>query len=364
MLLRKLTHYLEQIAPSSLQESYDNSGLLIGDFDKEVHKALITLDVTDEILNEAIYKQCDMVIAHHPLIFSALKRFNGKTYTDRLVAQAIKNDIAVYAIHTNLDNVDVGVNAMLARKIGLKNTRILAPKGDQLRKLITFCPVDHAEKVRKAMFTAGAGSIGEYDSCSFNQEGLGSFRAGEQADPFVGEINELHYEKEFKIETIYPVYLEREVISAMIDAHPYEEVAYDIFLLKNKYFRIGSGMIGELENIEDELAFLKRIKKVLGSGTIRHSRFLNRDIKKVALCGGSGSFLIDDAKAAGAHIFVTGDVKYHQFFDADGKIVIADVGHYESEQFTKELLHQLVVEKFSKFAVLISETDTNAVNYL
>ncbi|MCF8301978.1 MAG: Nif3-like dinuclear metal center hexameric protein [Bacteroidales bacterium] len=364
MELKEITNYLEKMAPTSLQEAYDNSGLLIGESGKEVNKALITLDVTDEVLDEAISKECNLVIAHHPLIFKGIKRFNGKSFTDRLVTKAIKHDIAIYAIHTNLDNVDIGVNSMLAQKIGLQKVRILSPKNDQLRKLITFCPVDHAEKVRKAIFAAGAGNIGEYDSCSFNQEGLGSFKAGENADPFVGEVNELHYEKEYKIESVYPVYMERQVINAMIDAHPYEEVAYDVVPLKNEYLRTGSGMIGELENNEDELAFLKRIKKVLGSGTIRYSRLLNKDVKKVALCGGAGSFLIDDAIVAGADVFITGDVKYHQFFDANGKMVIADVGHYESEQFTKELIHQLLMEKFSNFAVLISERNTNSVNYL
>jgi hypothetical protein len=246
----------------------------------------------------------------------------------------------------------------------LKNRKILAPKKEILRKLVTFCPVDHAEKVRQAIFNAGAGHIGDYDNCSFNAPGTGSFRGSDESNPFVGEKGKLHYEDEVRIETIYPIYLENSILKALFDAHPYEEVAYDIYYLGNKFERVGAGMIGELENEMNETDFLNMLKQRFNSACVRHSKLLNKQIKKVAVCGGSGSFLIRDAKNAGADIFITGDVKYHDFFEADGKIVIADIGHYESEQFAKDLIYSILNKKFSNFAVLISELNTNSVNYL
>jgi dinuclear metal center YbgI/SA1388 family protein len=364
MILNEIITALESVAPSFLQESYDNSGLLIGDRKTIINKVLISLDITEEIMEEAIHKQCNLIIAHHPIIFKGLKSITGKNAVERIVAKALKNDIAIYAIHTNLDNVEGGINSILAQKLGLKNTRILSPKTGILRKLVTFCPVNEAETVRQALFTAGAGHIGNYDSCSYNLSGQGSFRGLEGSDPFVGEEGKIHFEEETRIETIYPVYLEKQILNTLIKTHPYEEVAYDLYPLENSSYSIGAGMIGELEEEKGEIEFLNEVKQITGTPCIRHSNLLNSTIKKVAVCGGSGSFLIADAIGAGADIFITGDVKYHDFFEAENKIVISDIGHFESEQFAKDLIYSILIKKFPTFAVLKSETNTNSVNYL
>jgi dinuclear metal center YbgI/SA1388 family protein len=364
MKIKEVTYELERIAPLSLQESYDNAGLLVGNSDVEISKILISLDVTERVIEEALSKGCNLIISHHPVIFKGLKRITGGTYVERIVASAIKNDIALYAIHTNLDNVDSGVNSILCDKMGLINKKVLSPKRELLRKLVVFCPVDYADKVREAVFEAGAGKIGNYDSCSYSGKGTGSFRGSEDTSPFVGEKGKLHFEEEIRIETIFPVYREREIISALIEAHPYEEVAYDIYSLINEFLSVGAGMTGELETEVDEIDFLNRVKKITGAGCVRHTKLTGRKIKKVAVCGGSGSFLIGDAKRSGADIFLTGDIKYHEFFDADEKLVIADIGHYESEQFAKDLIYSVLIKKFPNFAVLISEMNTNVVNYL
>ena len=363
MKIKVLIAPLEELAPPFLQESYDNSGLLIGSPESDVRKALISLDVTEEILDEAITEKCQIIISHHPIIFKGLKRITGKNMVERIVAKAIKNDIAIYAIHTNLDNVKKGVNAILCEKLGIINPKILSPKEGLLRKLVTFCPKGNAVNVREAIFNAGAGHIGNYDNCSFNMEGSGSFRALEGSDPYVGEKGKLHFEEETRIESIYPVYLESNILQAMKLAHPYEEVAYDIYPLLNTHGNVGAGMVGELETGMVEKIFLQKIKDVTGTGCIRHSDFLGKKIKKVAVCGGSGSFLIPDAIRANADIFVSGDIKYHEFFDADKKLVIADIGHYESEQFSKDLIYSVLIKKFPTFAVLISKGHTNSVNY-
>jgi dinuclear metal center YbgI/SA1388 family protein len=364
MKLNEITNALEEIAPLSLQESYDNAGLLIGDKFTDINKILISLDVTEEVIEEAINKGCNLIISHHPIIFSGLKRITGGTYVERIVAMAIKNDIALYAAHTNLDNIDGGVNSILCDKLGLKNKRILSPKKEMLRKLVTFCPVEYAERVRNALFAAGAGHIGNYDNCSYNVNGTGTFRGSEDTNPFVGEKGKLHFEEEVRIETVFPVYREQNIISALLNAHPYEEVAYDIYTLSNDFLLAGAGMVGEPETEVDEIDFLNKVKEITGVGCIRHTALTGKKIKKVAVCGGSGSFLIKDAIRSGADIFLTGDIKYHEFFDADGKIVIADIGHYESEQFAKDLIYSVLIKKFSNFAVLISEVNTNIVNYL
>ena len=283
---------------------------------------------------------------------------------ERIIRKAILKNIAVYAAHTNLDNYYNGLNRILCDKLGVKTTKVISPKGDMLRKLVTFCPTDKAEQVRNAIFSAGAGFIGNYDSCSFNAEGTGTFKANENANPYVGKIGELHQEKEVRIETIYPVFLEHRILKAMKEAHPYEEVAYDIYPLLNKDVRTGAGLYGELDEEFEELDFLLGLKEITEAGCIRHSKLSGKKIKKVAVCTGAGSFLIKDAIAAGADIFITADMKYHQFFDAEGKIIIADIGHYESEQFVKELLISILNKKISTFATIISETNTNPVYYL
>ena len=364
MKLKEITNFLEEHAPMQLQEDYDNAGLLTGSPEKDITKALITLDVTAAVMEEAINNGCELIIAHHPMIFKAIKRLTGQTETEQLIIKAIKNDLAVYAFHTNLDNVSNGVNGILAEKLGLKNTRILSVKPGKLRKLVTFCPVNYAEKVREAIFNAGAGHIGNYDSCSYNLEGEGTFRGLEGANPFVGKKGELHFEKEIRIETIVPDFKINAVVKAMLAAHPYEEVAYDVYPLENDNPNTGSGILGEVEEEINEKVFLEKVKNILNAGVIRHSPLTGKNIRKVAICGGSGSFLIGQAYYSGAEIFITADVKYHDFFGYKGKMVIADAGHYETEQFTKELIYSILKKKIPTFALLISELNTNPVNIL
>jgi len=364
MKLSELTSYIESIAPLSFQESYDNAGLLIGSPSDEVSNALICLDITEAVLDEAIAGEFQLIIAHHPLIFSGLKKLNGKTEVEKCVLKAIKNDIAIYAAHTNLDSVQGGVNSKICDKLKLKKCKILAPAKGQLKKLVTFIPEAQADDVRRAVFNAGAGHIGNYDSCGYSMDGEGSFRGNEQTNPFVGEKGQLHIEKEVRFETIFPSHLQTKVITALLNSHPYEEVAYDIYSLDNDLATVGAGMLGELEEPISEIDFLNLVKEQFQCKVIRHSPLRGKTIKKVAVCGGSGSFLIRQAIGSGADIFITGDMKYHQFFEAEGKIVIADIGHFESEQYTKEVFYELLTKKFPKFAVRLSEVDTNPINYL
>ncbi len=363
MKIKEITQYLEIIAPLALQESYDNSGLLVGNKDTEVTKVLISLDCIEDVVQEAIDKGCNLIISHHPIIFSGLKRLNGNNYIERTVIKAIQNNIALYAIHTNLDNVLYnGVNQKIAQKLGLENTKILSPKGEILYKLVTFCPLAQAPQVREAIFAAGAGEIGNYDECSFNAQGLGTFRGNEGADPFVGKVGKQHQEEEVRIETVFPAYLQSAVISALLQAHPYEEIAYDIYALKNKHPQTGAGIIGKLNQALTTDDFLALLKSELKAEGIRYTP-INKKIQKVAVCGGSGSFVLRDAIAQNADALVTADFKYHQFFDAESKLMIADVGHYESEQYTIELLAEILNKKFSTFAVLFSQVNTNPIKY-
>lgn len=364
MRIRDIVSSIEQIAPVSYQESYDNSGLIVGDYSQEVSGVVICLDVIESVVKEAIQLGANMIIAHHPIVFKGLKRFNGNNYVERTVMLAIKNDIAIYAAHTNIDSVRGGVSEKICDLIGLKNKKILSPVSEDLKKLVTFVPIDHADKVREALFTAGAGNIGNYDACSYNTEGIGTFRGGEDAKPFVGEKGAVHQEKEVRLETIFPKHLKGKIIGALLDHHPYEEVAYDIYALENNNPQAGLGMIGELEVAENSLDFLNRIKKIFRSGCVRHTDIVKKEVKKVAVCGGSGSFLLRKAMSAKADIFVTGDFKYHEFFDAEGKLIIADIGHYESEQFTRDIFYEIVTKKFPNFAVHISEINSNPINYL
>ncbi len=364
MKISEIIAVIEHYAAPELREDYDNVGLLTGTEGWDCTGVLCALDATEEVMREAITRKCNLVVVHHPIIFKGLKKINGKTYVERVVIEAIKNDIAIYAAHTNLDNILLGVNGMMARKLGLQNISILQPKNRMLRRLITFSPDDQAEKVRDAVFAAGAGQIGKYGECSFNSQGVGTFKAGEGADPFVGKIGERHYEKETKIEIVYPFFLEKQVVKALVDNHPYEEVAYDIFTMDNVHFGIGAGVIGELEAAMRGEDFLNFVKETFGAGGIRHTRLLDRPVRKVALCGGAGAGLVAKAVQAGADIYITADMKYHEFFDADGRMVIADIGHYESEQFTTDLLHDLLAEKFPTFAILKTSVNTNPVQYL
>lgn len=363
MKISVITSFLESLAHPSLQEQYDNAGLITGDAGWECTGIICSLDATEDVIKEAIQKKCNLVVAHHPIIFGGLKKINGKNYVEKTVIAAIKNDIAIYAIHTNLDNVINGVSGKMAAILGLKNVSILSQKESTLKKLYTFVPVDKAAEVRNAIFAAGGGCIGNYSECSFNAEGSGTFKASEGTAPYVGEIGKQHQEKEIKIEVIFPSYLEKPIVSAMKVAHPYEEVPHDIVSLSNTNQLIGSGVVGELPEAMDEKTFLTTIKQVFKVPVIRHSSFINKPVKKVALCGGAGSFLISKALADGADAYITADMKYHEFFDANGRMLIADIGHYESEQFTINLLQEVLEQKFPTFAILKTEVKTNPVQY-
>ena len=363
MQIGTIINFLETIAPPSLQESYDNSGLLTGMPNWECTGALVSLDITDEVIDEAIGLKCNLLIAHHPLIFKGLKRLNGNDPVSRVIIRAIKNDLAIYAIHTNLDNVMEGVNGRIADLIGLEDRKILLPHPGRLKKLICFVPIDHLEQVRGAIFNAGAGQIGRYSGCSFSSEGTGTFTAGTGTHPFVGEIGQDHLEKEVRLEVVFPSHLERQVLAAMTTAHPYDEVAYDILSLDNTHLGIGSGITGILASSMKEEDFLGQIRDIFRIPAIRHSRFTSKLIQRVSLCGGAGSFLISKAIANESDIFLTADLKYHDFFEADGRILLADIGHFESEQFTSDLVYGLIKEKFPTFAVLKTGVLTNPINY-
>jgi len=362
--IKEITSCIEEFAPLSLQESWDNAGLLTGDPSFDVDSALIALDITEEVIDDAIRHGEKLIIAHHPLIFSGIKKLNGNNYVEKALIKAIKNDIAIYAAHTNIDVVKNGVSWRMAQKLGLKNVTTLSGEKGLLKKLIVYVPVSHAESIRGALFNAGAGEIGNYDSCSFNSVGQGTFRGNESTNPYVGKPGELHVEEEVRIETVFPVYLQQRIISSMLEVHPYQEVAYDIIPLENKHNSIGLGVVGNIDHEIGATEFLRLVKEVFNCKIIRFAGNTDKIIRKVAVCGGAGSSLINEAIQAKADIFITGDVKYHQFFDAGDKIILADIGHYESEQFTKELFYEIVTNKFSKFALRLSEVQTNPVNYL
>jgi dinuclear metal center YbgI/SA1388 family protein len=363
MKLSQLTTYLESIAPLAYQEDYDNAGLIVGNPDQEIHQVLISLDCVEAVVDEAIATNCQVIISHHPIVFKGLKKFNSKTYVERVVEKAIRNNIALYAIHTNLDSVQTGVNARICEMLGLENPRILVPKQGLLKKLVTYVPTNHVDQVRNALFHAGAGTIGNYSECSFNAEGSGTFKGNEDSDPYVGEPGVRHTEEETRIETVYPANLESKILMALILAHPYEEVAYDLYALTNQNQQVGSGMIGELEQPMHAEEFLYHLKEKMHVHIIRHTAFTGKPIKKVAVCGGSGGFLLKHAIGAGADIFITADYKYHEFFDADGKIIIADIGHFESEQFTQQLLQEMISKRFHDLPIRLTSVNTNPVRY-
>lgn len=365
MNVAQVISFFEEIAPIQYQETYDNSGLQVGNVQDEVRAALLTLDVTEAVLDEAMAKGCNLIIAHHPLIFSGLKNLTGCNYVQRIVQKAIKNDINIFAAHTNLDNMRDGVNERMASKLALVNTQILAPTSGNQWKLQTYVPTAHAMAVKEALFAAGAGNIGQYSDCSFTQVGTGTFKGNDQTQPFIGQAGGAREQvAEEKIEIIVPAHLKNSVEKALLAAHPYEEVAFDWLALGNQNKEIGAGLLGDLPSAMSEGDFLQMLKTNMNAQVIRHTALLDKPIKRVAVCGGSGSFLLNNAIAAKADVFVSADFKYHQFFDAENKIVIADIGHYESEQFTVEIFDALLKKKNITFAVLLSTLDTNPIKYL
>lgn len=361
--LHHLTAHLEQLAPLAYQESYDNAGLIVGDPNAHITGVLVTLDATEAVIDEAMAKGCNVVVAHHPIVFKGLKKLNGRSYAERAVIKAIKNDVALYAAHTNLDNVVGGVNFKIAEKLGLQNVQVLAPKTGMLTKLVTFVPVADTQRMLDALHAAGAGQIGNYSNCSFRVAGTGAYQAGPDANPVLGELGEYHRESEDRIEVIFPTHQQGQLLTALRQAHPYEEVAYYLTPVTNAHQDVGSGAVGNLPEALDNRAWLPYLKEKMGLTLIRHTRLPDQPISRVAVCGGVGSFLLPDAIRAGADVFVTADYKYHEFFDADDRISICDIGHYESEVFTKELIQQHLAKKFATFALILSETNTNPVRY-
>lgn len=362
--IKDVISYLEDIAPSRLQESYDNAGLIVGDYDAEVTGVLICLDSIEETIKEANEVGANLIVAHHPIVFKGLKRFNGSNYVERTVIEAIKNDIAIFAIHTNIDSIINGVSGKIAEKLGVTNLSILDPKPREVLKLETYVPVSNLNDVLNALFKAGAGQEGDYSHCSYTSEGRGSFRALEGANPYVGKIGETHLERESKVEVVLPKSKRNQVVCALMESHPYEEVAYHLIRVENKSNTEGLGVVGELKEPMGTLAFLNVIKSEMNAGVVKYTKPVKSHVKRIAICGGSGSFLLSAAKKAKADLFLTADFKYHEFFDAENKLVVADIGHYESEQYTSELLSDFLTQKFSTFAVRISAINTNPVNYL
>ncbi|MEF8984617.1 MAG: Nif3-like dinuclear metal center hexameric protein [Bacteroidales bacterium] len=363
MQIKELVEYLNTAIPLGLQEDYDNSGLLLGNTDNELSGVLVSVDVTEAVIEEARQKGANFILAHHPLIFSGLKSLTGKSHVERSVIRAIKNDLAIYAAHTNLDNLKNGFNFMMADRLGLKNQQILRPRQNDLVKLVFFVPHDHADQVRRAVFEAGAGVIGDYDQCSYNLHGQGTFRPGEGSDPYSGKKGEMHFEEETRVATFFPSRKTAQVIEAMNKAHPYEEVVYDLYPLKNEDKDNGAGVIGTLNEEMPEKQFLDWIKTQLNTECIRHTKLLESFVSRVAIAGGSGNFLLNDALSQKADVFISADFKYHDFFKADGKILIADIGHFESEQMSKEFFYDLLTKNFHNFATHLSEVNTNPINY-
>lgn len=362
--IKDILKEIEKLAPLPLQEGFDNSGVQAGDVNQIATGALCCLDITETVIDEAIELGYNLIIAHHPLLFKPFKSLTGANYIERCLMQACKHDLVLYAAHTNLDNSADGLNYKLAKMLGLQNVRILSPQKGNLLKLVTFVPEESAENVRSALFNAGAGHIGNYDLCSFNAFGTGTFRASATCNPYSGEIDKLHQEKEVRIETILPSYLKTSVTRALLSVHPYEEPAYDFYSLENTWKQAGSGIVGELANEEDELLFLQYIKEILKTDCIRHSPLTGRKVREIAICGGSGAFMLHEAIKYGADVFITGEVKYNDFYDVEDKILLAVAGHYETEICAKDIFFDVISEKFPTFAVQISNTNTNPVKYL
>ena len=363
MKINDVCKILEELAPLTYAEDFDNVGLLVGNHEDKLKGILVTLDSLENVVDEALAKGCNLIVSFHPIIFKGLKRLNGSNYVERVVLKAIKNDIAIYSMHTALDNSRLGVNAKICEVLGLQNPEILIPKTGTIKKLVTYVPTSSAANLKDRLFAAGAGTIGNYSHCSFGTEGIGSFQGNESSNPVIGEKGKTHFEPEEQLHITFESAVEKKVLTALFKHHPYEEVAYEITSLENQNQNIGMGMMGNLEEEMNETAFLAMVKERMQIATIRHSKLLDRPIKKIAVLGGSGAFAIASAKAKGADILLTSDLKYHNFFEAENQLVLADIGHFESEQFTKNLLVDFLTEKIPNFAVTLSESITNPVNY-
>ena len=363
MTINEVAQILEELSPLHYAEDFDNVGLLVGDAHKKVTSILITLDTLENVVDEAIAKKCNLIVSFHPILFKGIKKITGKTYVERVLLKAIKNNIAIFCLHTALDNSILGVNNKICSVIGIESPKILIPKRGTIKKLVTYVPNANAENLKNVLFKAGAGTIGNYSNCSFSNKGIGTFKAREHSNPTVGKIGETHQENETQLNITFPSHIEGEILSTLHKSHPYEEVAYEISTLENTNQHIGMGMIGELQEEMDEKAFFSHVKTKMMAKGIRHSAFLNKKVRKVAVLGGSGAFAISAAKKAGADVFLTADIKYHQFYEAENKLVIADIGHFETEQFTKNLLVDFLTKKIPNFAITLSESITNPIKY-
>lgn len=362
MKVKELVSELERFAPPCLQESYDNAGLNVGFPDVDITGVLICVDVIPEVVDEAIANNCNMIVSHHPLIFPNIKRITGSNSVEKSIVKALQNNVSIYCGHTNFDKAQNGVSMKMCEKLGLNNCTVIDSEKHILRKIAVFVPESHADEVRNAMFAAGAGTIGDYDECSFNLAGTGTFRAGTNCNPYVGSIGERHHEKEIRVEVICPSYLQSKVVSAMLKVHPYEEPAFDIYQLENQWNQIGLGAVGDLDSEITETEFLEKVKRTFNVGNIRHSATTGRKIRRVAVCGGSGASYIRSAVAMNVDAYVTADIKYHDWFLAEGKILLLDIGHYESEQFTKEIFYDIIAPKCSGISICLSTINTNPIN--
>ncbi|MEH6537896.1 MAG: Nif3-like dinuclear metal center hexameric protein [Psychroserpens sp.] len=364
MIVKDVISLLEALAPLAYAEDFDNVGLLVGDKNSKVSGILVTLDTLEAVVDEAIENNCNLIVSFHPIIFNGLKTLTGSNYVERTVLKAIKNDIAIYAIHTALDNALKGVNDIICNTLGLVNKKILIPQKGTIKKLTTYVPIGNANALRAQLFKAGAGNIGNYDNCSFNTEGTGTYRGDENSNPTLGKKGELHEEQEMQISVTFNKHIESKLLNTLFEHHPYEEVAFEVATLDNYDQNIGMGMVGELKEPQETNAFFEFVKEKMNVSCIRHSEIVKNSIKKVAVLGGSGSFAISAAKRAGADVLLTADLKYHDFFSAENDIILADIGHYESEQFTKTFLVDYLSKKITNFAVVLSTTTTNPVKYL
>ena len=364
MKIKDIIAVLEEMAPPAYAEDFDNVGLLVGDSNNNASGVLVCHDALENVIDEAITRNCNFIVCFHPILFSGLKKITGKNYVERAIIKAIKNDIAIYAVHTALDNHKHGVNKIFCDALGLKNTKILIPKENYIYKLVTYTIPENVDKLRNALFDAGAGNIGNYENCSFSSQGLGTYQGNQDSNPTVGQPGEFVEDKEIKIEVTFEKHLESKILKALFNNHVYEEVAYEIYSLQNHHQNIGLGMIGEFETPMDEKSFLLFVKEKMKADGIRHSAFIGKPIKKVAVLGGSGSFAIKNALMAGANAFLTADLKYHQFYEAENRLLLADIGHFESERYTKNYIVDYLTKKIPNFAIILSEENTNPVKYL
>lgn len=360
--IRQITALIEELAPLQLQESYDNAGMQVGDDSLPATGALLCVDVTEEVVDEAIQLGVNLIIAHHPLLFRPLKRIVGSNYVERVVMKALRNDIAIYAAHTNLDAV--AVNHVWAQKLGLSQLQVLQPIRNMLYKLVTYVPIAQADHLKEALFAAGAGTIGAYDCCSFTSNGVGSFRAGDDTHPYCGEKGVIHHEPESRVEVVLPAYLKSRIVRALLESHPYEEPAYDLIPIANDYTHAGIGVVGNLSHPVSARQLLQQVKEQTQCSVVRHNTLPDKMVQRIALCGGAGSSLIGAALAAKADVFITGEIGYHQFFGYENQIVLAEIGHYESEQHTKDIFCEVITKKIPNFALYYTTVETNPIKYL